>query len=100
MSLETDEPLLRLRKMVAFDRFLSRLFSHGADQWVVRCGFALQLRPGTSARTAKDIDLLGMGEVHEIYQHLRESGAIELVDWFAFEVMDTTPSERAFFQHR
>ena len=66
--------------MVAFDRFLSRLFSHGADQWVVRCGFALQLRPGTSARTTKDIDLLGMGEVHEIYPHLREFGAIELVE--------------------
>jgi len=44
MSLETGEPLVRLRKMVAFDRFLSRLLLHGPDQWVVKGGFALQLR--------------------------------------------------------
>jgi len=92
MSLETGEPLVCLRKMVAFDRFLSRLFLHGPDQWVVKGGFALQLRLGASARTTKGIDLLVMGEVHEIYPHLRESGAIELGDWFAFEVMDTTTS--------
>ena len=67
MSLETGEPLVRLRKMVAFDRFLSRLFLHRSDQWVVKGGFALQLRLGANARTTKDLDLLVMGEVHEIY---------------------------------
>ena len=41
MSLETGVPLVRLRKMVAFDRFLSRLFNHGSGQWVVKGGFAL-----------------------------------------------------------
>jgi hypothetical protein len=79
--------------MVAFDRFLSRLFSHGPDQWVVKGGFALQLRLGASARTTKDIDLFVMGEAQEIYPHLREAGAIDLGDWFAFEVMDTTHSD-------
>jgi hypothetical protein len=92
LSLETRVPLVRLRKMVAFDRFLSRLFLHGPDQWVVKGGFALQLRLGASARTTKDIDLLILGEMQEIYPHLREAGAIDLGDWFAFEVMDTTSS--------
>ena len=80
MSLETGVPLVRLRKMVAFDRFLSRLFLHGPDQWVVKGGFALQLRLGAIARTTKDIDLLVMGEVQEIYPYLRDAGARDLGD--------------------
>jgi hypothetical protein len=93
MSLETGVPLVRLRKMVVFDRFLSRLFLQGPDQWVVKGGFALQLRLGARARTTKDIDLLVMGEVQEIYPQLREAGAIDLGDWFTFEVSDTIHSD-------
>ena len=93
MSLETGIPLIRLRKMVAFDRILSRLFLHGSEQWVVKGGFALQLRLGASARTTKDIDLLVMDETQKIYPHLRNAGAIDLGDWFTFEVMDTTQSD-------
>jgi len=93
MSLETGIPLVRLRKMVAFDRFLARLFLHRPDQWVVKGGFALQLRLGAGARTTKDIDLLVLGEVQDIFPHLREAGTINLGDWFAFEVMDTTSSD-------
>jgi len=93
MSLETGVPLVRLRKMVAFDRFLFRLFLHGPDQWIVKGGFALQLRLGDNARTTKDIDLLSMSEVQEIYPHLRKAGAIDIGDWFAFEVMDTPLSD-------
>ena len=88
-SLEIGTPLVRLRKMVAFDRFLARLFSHEPDQWVVKGGFALQLRLGDRARTTKDIDLLTMSEVQEIFPHLRAAGAKDLGDWFAFEVMAT-----------
>ncbi len=93
MSLERGVPLVRLRKMVAFDRFLSRLFSHEPDQWVVKGGFALQLRLGDRARTTKDIDLLAKREVQEIYSHLRDAGAIDLGDWFGFEVMDINSSD-------
>jgi hypothetical protein len=92
MSLETGDPLVRLRKLVVFDRFLARLFLHGSDQWVVKGGFALQLRLGAGARTTKDIDLYVTGDVQEIFPYLRDAGAIDLGDWFAFEVMDTTRS--------
>jgi hypothetical protein len=93
MSLEMGVPLVRLRKMVAFDRFLSRLFSHEPDHWVVKGGFALQLRLGDRARTTKDIDLLATREVQEIYPHLRDAGALDHGDWFSFEVMDSNPSD-------
>jgi hypothetical protein len=43
--------------MVAFDRFLARLATKEPEAWIVKGGFALQLRLGERARTTKDIDV-------------------------------------------
>ena len=59
-SQQTGVPLMRLRKMVAFDRFLARLLHDQPDAWVVKGGLALQLRLGARARTTKDIDVLAL----------------------------------------
>ena len=51
--------LQRLRRQVAFDRLLARLFQMGpplALPWVLKGGYAMELRI-KSARTTKDIDL-------------------------------------------
>ena len=51
--------LQRLRRQVAFDRLLARLFQAGqplALPWVLKGGYAMELRI-KSARTTKDIDL-------------------------------------------
>src|SRR5260370_10165831 len=51
--------LQRLRRQVAFDRFLARMFSKGPKAtypWVLKGGYAMELRMH-SARTTKDIDL-------------------------------------------
>jgi len=51
--------LQRLRRQVAFDRFLARMFSKGpkaAYPWVLKGGYAMELRV-QSARTTKDLDL-------------------------------------------
>lgn len=51
--------LQRLRRQVAFDRFLARMFSKGpkaAYPWVLKGGYAMELRL-QSARTTKDLDL-------------------------------------------
>jgi hypothetical protein len=51
--------LQRLRRQVAFDRFLARMFSkrpNAAYPWVLKGGYAMELRAHT-ARTTKDIDL-------------------------------------------
>ena len=50
-SLHSGIPLLRLRKMVAFDRFLARLLQHQPEGWILKGGLALQLRLGTETRT-------------------------------------------------
>ena len=59
-SLQTGMPLVRLRKMVAFDRFLARLLLHQPGKWVLKGGLALQLRLGERARMTKDIDMRGL----------------------------------------
>jgi hypothetical protein len=56
---EERTDLQRLRRQVAFDRFLARLFPKGPKgtyPWILKGGYAMELRI-RSARTTKDIDL-------------------------------------------
>src|SRR6266849_4087229 len=56
---EEGTDLQRLRRQVAFDRLLARIFSKGPKAtypWVLKGGYAMELRT-RSARTTKDIDL-------------------------------------------
>jgi predicted nucleotidyltransferase component of viral defense system len=88
-SLETGAPLVRLRKMVVFDRFLVRLTQDQPDAWVLKGGFALQLRLGNQARTTKDIDVLlttPYDKPHDVHQALVRGALLDLGDWFQFEV--------------
>ncbi len=64
-SIKTGIPLVRLRKTVAFDRFLARLIRHQPDSWVLKGGFAIQLRLVDKARTTKDIDVLVLAKLPE-----------------------------------
>ena len=48
-SIHCGVALDRLRKMVAFDRFLARLVQGQPGQWVLKGGLALQLRLGEKA---------------------------------------------------
>ncbi|MFV2045030.1 MAG: nucleotidyl transferase AbiEii/AbiGii toxin family protein [Anaerolineales bacterium] len=79
-------PLFRLRKLVVFDRLLARLNATSPDSWVLKGGFALQLHFGVRSRTTKDIDLLLRRSVSPAWDMLRQAGATELGDWFAFEI--------------
>jgi nucleotidyltransferase AbiEii toxin of type IV toxin-antitoxin system len=59
ISKNEDVDLQRLRRQVAFDRLLARLFytgKSGALPWVLKGGYAMELRI-KAARTTKDIDL-------------------------------------------
>ena len=86
ISLQTGVPLLRLRKMVIFDRFLARLVQHQPDAWVIKGGLALQLRLGNRARTTKDIDVLLTAPCPDLHQALVRAALLDLGDWFQFEV--------------
>ncbi|HOT90118.1 MAG TPA: nucleotidyl transferase AbiEii/AbiGii toxin family protein [Anaerolineae bacterium] len=87
-AVASGTPLARLRKMVAFERFLARLVSAQPDAWVLKGGLALQFRLHERARATQDIDLLlrqplPLGDVHRA---LVAAALLDLGDWFTFEV--------------
>ena len=58
-QISNSEPidLQRLRRLVAFDRLLARIFQSEEKRWVLKGGYAMELRM-KKARTMKDIDLV------------------------------------------
>lgn len=89
-SLKTGASLSRLRKMVAFDRLLARLGAEDPKGWIIKGGLALQLRLGDVARTTKDVDATTMQSLtrEEATARLRNTAAIDLGDWFEFEIAE------------
>lgn len=87
--------ILRLRRQVAFDRVLARFFSSPSAPWVLKGGYAMQLRID-SARATKDVDL-AMREIKPISQNeddkisallelLRTEAQKDLGDFFSFNI--------------
>jgi Nucleotidyl transferase AbiEii toxin, Type IV TA system len=78
--------LSRLRKRVVFERLLARLQVVSPEGWLLKGGFALELRLGGRARTTKDVDIdwaVGEGEATEL---LLDAAALEMDDMFSFDV--------------
>lgn len=92
LALEQGIDLQRLRRQLAFDRLLCRLFSAPDVPWLLKGGYAMELRFKT-ARTTRDIDL-GMRRLplvadwsayfSEVEESLREAAALDLYDFFVF----------------
>jgi hypothetical protein len=89
-SAKTQTPLVRLRKLVAFDRFLARLVQIEPDTWLLKGGLVLQLRLSQHARTTKDMDLLSLVDQDKVPQILISAALLDLQDWFSFAVRPTT----------
>jgi hypothetical protein len=78
--------LSRLRKRIVFERLLARLQVVAPDGWLLKGGFALELRLGGRARTTKDVDIdwtVGEGEATEL---LLDAASLEMDDMFSFDV--------------
>lgn len=88
MSHNSGTPIVRLRKAIAFERFLARLVKAQPQDWVLKGGFMIQLRLGGQSRVTRDIDLLFRQalDADEIHQHLVEAASLDLGDWFEFNV--------------
>ncbi|MCI5052101.1 MAG: nucleotidyl transferase AbiEii/AbiGii toxin family protein [Simkaniaceae bacterium] len=93
ISEKTNQDLQRVRRKVAFERLLARIFYQDADSFVLKGGYAMELRFST-ARATKDIDLTCLHRVDSphslmetvIIQELRELAKQDLHDYFTFEV--------------
>jgi hypothetical protein len=83
----------RLRRQVAFDRLLCRLFSEGAVHWALKGGYAMELRMA-GARATRDIDLAlrqrirASGEALNlrILKMLQAAAAQDQADFFTFVI--------------
>lgn len=83
--------LQRLRRRVAFNRFLARVFA-GKGGWVLKGGYSMELRL-SNARATRDIDLsyrggLAAGIKPEtiILELLQNTTSIVLDDYFTFQI--------------
>jgi hypothetical protein len=85
----------RLRRQVSFDRLLARLFLNATPPWVLKGGYALELR-FKSARSTVDIDLtleqipqtrVGAEQNNQIIRDMLQASAeVDLQDWFEFSI--------------
>lgn len=79
-SENSPQRLPRLRKMIAFERFMARL----DDRWILKGGYALQLRT-EKARTTQDVDLLAQEMTeNQIAERLLEASHRDIGDHFDF----------------
>jgi hypothetical protein len=93
--------IARDRKRVVFDRFLARLVDVAAGQWVLKGGFALDLRLEDRARSTKDIDLAWQADEDELLDVLIDAAVHDQGDFFTFAVERTgDPPDRFGGAHR
>ncbi len=90
---ETNQDLQRVRRKVAFERLLSRIFHEDTGSFVLKGGYAMELR-FSSARATKDIDLTCLRRIDDhdstieaiIFRELRQLIRIDLEDYFTFQL--------------
>lgn len=98
LSQRDNAPLVRLRKLIAFDRLLARLLHAEPEAWVLKGGLALQLRLGQRARTTKDMDVMWRQSTSDLHQLLVNAAALDLNDWFHFIVERPSTGQTALLE--
>jgi predicted nucleotidyltransferase component of viral defense system len=110
LAAKTGEDIKRMRRQAAFDRLLCRLFQNEKSPWLLKGGYAMELRI-RAARTTRDIDLAlrkptanpKQWNVEVVTAMLRQAAATNLADGFEFTIgeatldLDAAPSGGARF---
>ncbi len=96
LSKNQGTDLNRLRRRVAFERLLARLFTEENPRWLLKGGYAIELRLQDVARATKDVDLCmhdstfqilqGQNPQHVLRELLQDELAKSLDDWFIFRL--------------
>jgi hypothetical protein len=92
-SKEKNTDLQRLRRQVAFDRLLARLFYNKEPPFFLKGGYAMELRLASS-RATKDIDLTYLQRFNSpreviqdlILNQLQALAALDLHDFFVYRI--------------
>jgi predicted nucleotidyltransferase component of viral defense system len=78
--------LARDRKRVVFDRLLARLLTVAEGRWLLKGGFALDLRLAARARSTKDIDIEWRAGEGELLDRLLDAADCDVGDFFVFSI--------------
>ncbi|MGA2928918.1 MAG: nucleotidyl transferase AbiEii/AbiGii toxin family protein [Solirubrobacteraceae bacterium] len=98
---EDGARLARGRKRVAFDRLLDRLVTIAPNSWLLKGGFALDLRLAERARATKDVDLDWQAAEADLLDTLLDAAAWDAADFFSFNIERTgPPQDRLGGSHR
>lgn len=89
LSRQRGLPLVRLRKLVAFERLLARLIVAAPDRWVLKGALAFHFRLAARFRTTKDMDLGRWDDERAATDDLVAAQYVELGDHFRFAVERT-----------
>lgn len=92
ISAEEGTDLQRLRRQVSFDRLLARFFAERNVPWLLKGGYAMELRLRT-ARTTKDIDISVPADAvanlgGKILARLQDNAGADLADFFSFVIAE------------
>ncbi len=91
----TGVAVMRLRKRVAFERYLARLATAAPEHWTLKGAFALDLRLGLRTRTTKDIDLARTDDERTATADLMAAARLDLGDFFSYRVLRTPALDEA-----
>jgi hypothetical protein len=83
---QADVPVMRLRKLVVFDRLLARLLVVAPERWLLKGALALDLRLGARSRTTKDMDLARRDDEERATADFLAAQAVDLGDYFTFVI--------------
>jgi len=90
-------PIERLRLEVAFDRFLARLLNNPDSDYLLKGGYAMELRLRHRARFSRDLDIAakhqkGITDPEALLRKLESELAVDLGDWFGFRISESSMS--------
>ena len=91
-ALARATPLIVLRLKMVIERLLARLFTDAGPPWILKGGYAMELRYRPRARTTRDIDLTVNGELADtldarlktVRDQLQAAAETDLGDYFTF----------------
>ncbi len=89
VSQQTGVPLVRLRKLVVFDRLIARLHTVAPTGWFLKGAVALNFRVGSGFRTTKDLDLCRNDNEEAATLDFLAAQSVDLGDYFTFIIERT-----------
>ena len=82
----TGTSIVRLRKLVTFDRLLARLSAAAPGRWVLKGALAIEFRTGVGGRATRDVDLAWADDARAALADFQAAQRTDPGDHFVFVI--------------